>query len=64
MGRHLFKLEASAALSRHNSPEDDADNAAWNAFVAEVKHVAQRPMFENINVDVYAEEAPREALYS
>lgn len=52
MGRDLIELRAGAAVSRHNSPQDDADNAAWNAFVAAVEKAASE---SRLAIDVMAD---------
>ena len=59
MGRERHELRASAALSNHNSAEDDKDARLWNEFVAEVKKLAAEPRFEDLGwgIDVDAEEA-------
>jgi hypothetical protein len=52
MGREQVKLEAYATVSRHNSPEDDADNAAWNKFVRAVNEAAAA---NDLFIDVMAD---------
>lgn len=52
MGREAIELRATTSVSRHNSPRDDQDNAAWNAFVAAVQDAAE----ENaLDIDVHAD---------
>lgn len=59
MGRETRELRASAALSNHNSAEDDKDARLWNEFVDEVKKLAADPRFADLGwgIDVMAEEA-------
>lgn len=59
MGREIHNLNASAALSNHNSAEDDKDARLWNEFVAEVRKIAAEPRFEDLGwgIDVSADEA-------
>lgn len=42
MGYETLELRARMRVSRHNSPEDDRDNEAWNDFVTEVKALTRR----------------------
>lgn len=59
MGREIHNLNASAALSNHNSAEDDKDARLWNEFVAEVRKLAAEPRFADLGwgIDVDADEA-------
>jgi hypothetical protein len=59
MGRKRHELRATAALSAHNSPEDDQDALLWNEFVAEVTKLAEDPRLADLGfgIDVEADEA-------
>ncbi|MEU5853919.1 hypothetical protein ABZ799_01205 [Nocardiopsis dassonvillei] len=59
MGREIHNLNASAALSNHNSAEDDKDARLWNEFVEEVRKLAAEPRFADLGwgIDVSADEA-------
>lgn len=58
MGRETLELRATMSVSRHNSPEDDQDNAAWNDFVIEVIKACGRMRSVGYEVTVYAEHQP------
>ena len=53
MGRDSIELRATAALSRHNSKQDDLDNACWNLFVKGVKTLAEKNL---LFIDVIAQD--------
>lgn len=42
MGRGTLEIQVTMSVSRHNSPEDDADNARWNKLRAEIVEAAER----------------------
>lgn len=47
MGFEALELRVTTAVSRHNSPRDDADNAAWNRFVGIVRQAAAETTVES-----------------
>jgi hypothetical protein len=55
MGREFVSLRITAAVSRHNSPADVADNRLWNQLIAAVAEVAARPEYTGLVTDVDAE---------
>lgn len=51
MGREIVELRATAAVSKHNSSQDDKDAVDWDLFVARVKRLASQ---SNLDIDVSA----------
>lgn len=49
MGYYAEKLEVHARVSRHNSPRDLADDAAWNAMFAEIQAIVEKPEYQRID---------------
>jgi hypothetical protein len=56
MGRKTVKLEAYASLSNHNSDQDDIDEHRWQEFCADVRELASRPEYADLNLMVSTEE--------
>ncbi|MFG1846809.1 hypothetical protein [Micromonospora carbonacea] len=52
MGYKTAKLEVYGYLSNHNSDQDDADQQAWEMFAAEVREMAARPEYADLNLMV------------
>lgn len=48
MGRELVVFEVSATLSRHNSPEDEKDDEAWDDLKDKIIALTKEPKYQNI----------------
>lgn len=53
MGRKTAKLRATASLSDHRDDQDEADRKAWKSFLFEVRQLASRPEYAEIDVTVW-----------
>lgn len=53
MGRNQVTLTVTAALSSHNSEQDDIDQQRWERFVRQVRDIAERPEYDDINIMVF-----------
>lgn len=61
MGREMMELRAVATLSRHNAPQDDQDNWAWNDFVQGVRLMAE---IADLDIEVIADSDLPTGMYS
>ncbi len=52
MGRITAELTITASLSDHNSDEDAADRGTWARFAAEVRSLAEKPEYRELEIDV------------
>lgn len=52
MGRKMVELTVTAALSNHNSEQDEVDGRAWERFATEVRTLAEREEFADISLTV------------
>lgn len=48
MGRDLVVLEVSATVSRHNSPQDEEDDQAWDDLKDKIIALTKEPKYQNI----------------
>ena len=52
MGRYQATITVSTSLSRHNSEQDEKDDAAFEALTAKIAELCADPQFEDISAQV------------
>jgi hypothetical protein len=52
MGFVTGELQITATLANHNDARDTEDRVLWAEFAEEVKAIAARPQFEDLEIDV------------
>jgi hypothetical protein len=52
MGRDTRTATIHATVSRHNSGQDDIDDALWDKLLAEVRAIVNKPEYEPIRPDL------------
>lgn len=54
MGRKAVDLTITARLSSHNDEQDDEDRRHWEEFAQQVRALAERPEYRDIEIMVSA----------
>jgi len=52
MGRKTTEARIYGSVSSHNDERDERDEAAWTAFMAEVKKLASRPEYAELGIQI------------
>lgn len=52
MGWEQQQLKIIGRVSRHNSEDDDRDDALWRHLVRRVRHIAQEDQYKPLGLDV------------
>jgi hypothetical protein len=50
MGYDQTRWEVVGRVSRHNSEDDEKDDAAWDMLVSELRRVCEKPEYERVVV--------------
>jgi len=61
MGTEYVRIEATANISRHNSPRDDEHKLAWMLFVTRVQRLAET---STLNIEVQSSHSTDDLLPS
>lgn len=52
MGRRTGKITAYATLSNHHDEQDEIDARAWKEFMRQVRELAEREEFKELDITV------------
>jgi hypothetical protein len=52
VGRKTTEIRINGQVSNHNDEQDVLDREVWQRFVAEVRAVAQKPEYADLEIDV------------
>ena len=50
MGRTFIQATLTASLSRHNSDNDQIDNALWRSLMERIRCLVTEPQYESLGI--------------